>query len=171
MDVLVSDPPTADRSSFQAWADARAGALLRFAYLVCGSRAEAEDALQSALERACTQWRRISAADDPERYVRRMIANAHVSLWRRHRRESPVEAVRLAETADPAEAVTTSEALWQVCRSLPRQQRAAVVLRYYEDREYAEIAELLGCSEITARTHVHRAIAAMRARLDGAEES
>lgn len=44
-------------------------------------------------------------------------------------------------------------------------QRAAVVLRFYEDLTYAEIGKVLGCPEATARSHVHRALAALRGRL------
>jgi RNA polymerase sigma factor (sigma-70 family) len=52
-----------------------------------------------------------------------------------------------------------------VCGELPTRQRAAVVLRFYEDLDYPEIAGVLGISEVTARTHVHRALTALRARL------
>lgn len=151
---------------FDAWADARVPALLRFAYLVTGSRAEAEDAVQAALERALPRWGRIARADDPDAYVRRMVVNAHVSLWRRTgRRESPVPVVALTEAADPAEQVAARDAVRRVCDTLPRKQRAAVVLRFYEDRDYADIAAVLGCSEATARSHVHRALEALRRRL------
>ena len=52
-----------------------------------------------------------------------------------------------------------------MCGSLPRQQRAAVVLRFYEDLDYPEIAEVLGVAEGTVRSHVHRALAALRTEL------
>ena len=58
-----------------------------------------------------------------------------------------------------------ADAVWRVCEALPRQQRAAVVLRFYEDLEYAEIAAILGVAEATVRSHVHRALAALRAEL------
>jgi RNA polymerase sigma factor (sigma-70 family) len=54
---------------------------------------------------------------------------------------------------------------------LPAQQRAAVVLRYYEDLEYAEIAAVLGIAEPTARSHVHRALTALRGELERQESS
>ena len=65
---------------------------------------------------------------------------------------------------DHAERLGRADAVWAVCRELPPRQRAAVVLRFYEDLEYAEIGELLGCSEATVRSHVHRALTALRAR-------
>jgi RNA polymerase sigma-70 factor (sigma-E family) len=163
MDVGVTD--------FEAWAEARVARLLRFAYLVTGSQHAAEDAVQAALTRACEKWARVSRVGDPDAYVRRMVVNEHVSAWRRTgRREVAVEVVR--DTAvDETGAVDESDAVWRLCSGLPRQQRAAVVLRYYEDLEYAEIAALLECSEATVRSHVHRALTALRAELTRQEES
>ena len=59
----------------------------------------------------------------------------------------------------------TGDAVWAICAELPPRQRAAVVLRFYEDLDYPEIAQLLGCSEATVRSHVHRALGALRSRL------
>ena len=173
MDVGVTEPrPALSGPSFDDWVEARVAALLRFAYLVTGSQQTAEDAVQSALESACRKWTRVRRADDPDAYVRRMIVNAHVSDWRRAaRKESPVAEVRLADQADPAEQVSRTDAVWRVCEGLPPQQRAAVVLRYYEDLEYAEIAAILGVAEPTARSHVHRALAALRDELERQERS
>ena len=67
--------------------------------------------------------------------------------------------------ADPAARIDTGDAVWRVCEALPRQQRAAVVLRFYEDLDYPEIAEILGLAEATVRSHVHRALAALRTEL------
>ncbi|WP_244929306.1 SigE family RNA polymerase sigma factor [Nocardioides sp. W7] len=157
-------------TDFEAWAEARVAGLLRFAYLVTGSQHAAEDAVQAALTRACEKWTRVSRADDPDTYVRRMVVNEHVSSWRRSgRREVAVAEVR--DTAvDATAGVDTSDAVWRMCSALPRQQRAAVVLRFYEDLEYAEIAALLDCSETTVRSHVHRALTSLRATLTSQEE-
>lgn len=156
--------------AFDAWASARVDGLLRFAYLVIGSQHAAEDAVQEALASACAKWARVSRTRDPDAYVRRMVVNAHVSGWRRTRRESPVAEVRDWSYADPAGQVGTTDAVWRVCGSLPRQQRAAVVLRFYEDLDYSEIAEVLGVAEVTVRSHVHRALAALRVQLTQPDE-
>ena len=170
VDVVVTDRP-AEAAAFEVWATARVSGLLRFAYLVTGSQHAAEDAVQEALTSACAKWARVSRTRDPEAYVRRMIANAHVSGWRRTRRESPVAELREVTHADPAATVDTSDAVWRVCEALPRQQRAAVVLRFYEDLDYPEIAEILGLAEATVRSHVHRALAALRSELSREDES
>ena len=172
MDVGVTDArPAASELSFDAWVEARVAALLRFAYLVTGSQHAAEDAVQSALTRACEKWSRVRRTTDPDAYVRRMVVNAHVSSWRRAgRRELSVPEVRGTRTGpDLAETVASGDAVWRVCTRLPRQQRAEVVLRYYEDLDYPEIEAILGCTETTARSHVHRALAALRAELERQE--
>ena len=169
MDVAVTEEhAAAGELSFDDWVEVRVPALLRFAYLVTGSQHAAEDAVQAALTRACERWSRVRRTIDPDAYVRRMVVNAHISAWRRGaRRELSVAEVRDTEVADHAAVVATGDAVWRVCGTLPPQQRAAVVLRYYEDLEYAEIAAILGVAQATVRSHVHRALAAMRVELEG----
>ncbi|MFZ1412327.1 MAG: RNA polymerase sigma factor, partial [Micropruina sp.] len=70
-------------------------------------------------------------------------------------------------SADPADRVVAADQVWRLCGELPPAQRAAVVLRFYEDLSFAEIAEALGCREATARSHVHRAMVLLRSRLRG----
>ncbi|MDN4162691.1 SigE family RNA polymerase sigma factor [Nocardioides abyssi] len=158
---------------FDAWVAARGPALLRLAYTLTGERADAEDVVQDALSRALPRWERISRVDDPDAYVRRMVVNAHVSWWRRfRRRESPVEEVRPTGAAPAADAGLAGERdrLWRACRALPEAQRTAVVLRYYEQLEYAEIAALTGVREGSVRSRVSRGLAALRVELGEREE-
>jgi RNA polymerase sigma-70 factor (sigma-E family) len=161
---------------FELWVTEKADALLRFAYILTGDRTLAEDAVQDALTTACARWSRVSRADDPEAYVKRMVVNAHISWWRRFRkREAP--AAEPSRTAPPSPDGTAAradaEAIWALCATLPDRQRAAVVLRFYEDLSYAEIAALLHCAEATARSHVHRALAVLKTTLskEGAEDA
>ena len=161
---------------FEVWVTENSDALLRFAYVLTGDVTLAEDAVQDALTTACARWSRVSRADDPEAYVKRMVVNAHISWWRRfRRREAPVpDPVRTAPAApDGTAARAESDAVWALCATLPDKQRAAVVLRFYEDLSYAEIAELLHCAEATARSHVHRALASLKTTLskEGAEDA
>ncbi|WBQ06397.1 SigE family RNA polymerase sigma factor [Kribbella sp. CA-293567] len=161
---------------FELWVTEKTDALLRFAYVLTGDHTLAEDAVQDALTTACARWGRVSQADDPEAYVKRMVVNAHISWWRRfRRREAPAaEPTRTAAAApDGATGRADAEAVWALCASLPDKQRAAVVLRFYEDLSYAEIAVLLHCAEATARSHVHRALAVLKNTLskEGAEDA
>jgi RNA polymerase sigma factor (sigma-70 family) len=116
------------------------------------------------LIRAQQKWVRISSADQPEAYVKRMILNQFLS-WRRRRaaKTLPVPAIEPA-AAEPDTAVRVVErhALLSQIAALPPKQRAVIALRYYEDMSDAQIAALLGCGEATVRSHCSRALAALR---------
>jgi len=152
---------------FEAYVAARGQALMRLAYVLTGNESDAQDVVQEALSRALPRWQRIASANDPDAYVRRMVVNAHISWWRKFRRkESPVDEVFLPGTHagadDLAVAKAGNEALWAACARLPRDQRVAVVLRYYEQLSFAEIATMTGVAEPTARSRVHRALSTLR---------
>jgi RNA polymerase sigma-70 factor (sigma-E family) len=157
---------------FAAYVAARGEALVRFAYVLTGEYADAQDAVQIALSRALPKWNHIRAVGDVDAYVKRMVVNAHVSAWRHFRRkESPVADVRPADVTlgtDPADTVldaVSDEAVWLACSRLASAQRVAIVLRYYEGLSFKEIAELVGCAEATARSRVFRGLGALRDEL------
>ena len=167
LDLTEVSPLTAG-ADFDDWVAARGPGLLRFAYVLTGNSADAEDVVQDALSRALPAWSRICAADDPDAYVRRMVVNAHTSWWRKfRRRESPVAEVRLGGAPDPE---PRDDRLWQACRNLPADQRTAVVLRFYEDMEYADISALTGVREGSVRSRVSRGLAALRKELGEDDE-
>jgi len=160
-----------DGDDFDVWVGARASSLLRFAYLMTGSQEAAEESVQTALTTACEKWSRVRRMDDRDAYVRRMVVNAHISRWRTfRRREVPVALVQPghagASGPDVARGVTEADRVWRLRASLPPSQRASVVLRFYEDLSYREIAVTLGCREATVRSHVHRALATLRATIE-----
>ena len=113
--------------------------------------------VQDALSRALPRWSRISGLDEVEAYVRRMVVNANVSRWRRLATPGDAEPGP-GGTASPRRASRSriDDALWRACQGLPADQRTAVVLRFYEDIEYAEIAALTGVREVSVRSRVSR---------------
>lgn len=152
---------------FDEWVAVRGPALLRLAFVLTGNQADAEDVVQDALSRALPRWSRICRADDVDAYVRRMVVNANVSRWRKFRRKETPAAVgvdRVAPSGMPAE---DRDALWRACQRLPPDQRTAIVLRFYEDMEYAEIAALTGVREGSVRSRVSRGVATLREELGG----
>ena len=151
---------------FDGWVAVRGPALLRLAYTLTGNTADAEDVVQEALARALPRWERISRVDDVDAYVRRMVVNAHTSWWRRfRRRESPVAELRDVVVEGPGVGFDEHRRIWLACQALPEPQRTAIVLRYYEQLEYAEIADLTGVREGSVRSRVSRGLAALRAAL------
>jgi RNA polymerase sigma-70 factor (sigma-E family) len=157
---------------FDEWVAARGPALLRLARVLTGDAAHAEDVVQEALSRALPRWSRISGLSDPYAYVRRMVVNEHTSWWRRfRRRETPVpEPVGHDVEAPATGSREEHDRIWAACRRLPEAQRTAVVLRFYEQLEYAEIAELTGVREGSVRSRVSRGLAALRNDLGERDE-
>jgi RNA polymerase sigma factor (sigma-70 family) len=101
-----------------------------------------------------------------EAYLRRTIVNLHTSALRRRRLER--DYLRREGVAVPPESmpeVGLREDLWHELLALPPRQRAAVVLRFYEDLSERETAEVLGCSQAAAKSLVARAMDALRDRI------
>lgn len=153
---------------FDAFVRARMASLLRFGHVLTGDPEAAADLVQDALERCGVRWSRLLEGGDPEAYVRRAIANGAVSRWRRSRRETLVAALPDRAAPDPA---GHDDGLWRLLATLPRRQRAVIVLRYYEDMSEERIAATLGCSVGTVKSQASRAIASLRAALGDEREA
>lgn len=151
-----------DEAAFGSYVTARLPALLRLAHLLTGSAHEADDLVQNALVRTCRAWPRIRNQGDPDAYVRRVMVNARNSWWTRRRPESSTRDVP-ERAAAPAPDLDERDRMWQALATLPRRQRAVLVLRYYEDLSEAEIADVLGCSPGTVKSQAHKALAKLRA--------
>jgi RNA polymerase sigma-70 factor (sigma-E family) len=142
-------------------------AVLAFATALTGQRATAEDLTQEVLIRAHARWDKIGRLDRPEYYIRKMVLNEFLSWRRRSWRLIPAGDTDLSPAAAPDHAARYAEhaAMLAEIAKLPRRQRAVLVLRYYEDRSDAQIAELLGCAPSSVRAYASRALAALRVEL------
>jgi RNA polymerase sigma-70 factor (sigma-E family) len=154
----------ADDADFSTFVAASARRLLRGAYLITGDLTEAEDLLQSALERAYRRWPSIRRKDVPEAYVRKIIVTAAVDAERRRKFASlPLHEHELPGQPDAAiENLPGRAALLSCVRKLPPGQRAVLVLRYFDDLTEAEAARALGCSVGTVKSQNARAMARLR---------
>ena len=140
--------------------------LLRMACLVTGDAHSGEDLLQSALAKAYGSWDKVSRADHPVAYVRRLMINTHLSWLRRlTSTEQVLETLPDAGTPDHQAAHAESDALRAALLGLSTRVRTAVVLRYFEDLSEAETARVMGCSTSTVNNHVSKGLAALRALL------
>lgn len=153
-----------EKHDFGAFVAARATTLLRVAYLACGDQAEAEDLLQTALERTYRNWDRVRH-DSPEPYVRRVIINAAISRARRRAILNIIPMRTPPEWAARSADVDLRHVLMDALRDLPPRQRAVIVLRYWEDLSEAQTAEVLGCTVGTVKSQASKAMAKLRTAL------
>ncbi len=160
-----------DDLTFDEFVAASAARLLRTAVFLVYDRHLAEDLLQCAYERVARRWARISrGGHQPEAYTRKVLVNLVIDDHKRRKRrlDVPVGGVldveRLAGFRQPSDADGTS--LDAVLAELPVKQRAVLVLRYWCDLTEHEIAEALGISRGTVKSHTARAMTALRRHLE-----
>jgi RNA polymerase sigma-70 factor (sigma-E family) len=157
--------------SFEEYVTARGDALLRFAYVLSGDRHLAEDLVQEVLSRIHGRWPRMARIEQPDAYLRTAIVRQFLS-WRRRRAsgETPTDPLpEQVSIADTASRHAAQDEMWRLLATLPRQQRAVLVLRYYEGLTDHEIAETLRCGSGTVRAYASRALAALRIEITDAE--
>jgi RNA polymerase sigma-70 factor (sigma-E family) len=148
---------------FHDFVAARRSTLLRAAMLLTADRADAEDLLQAALTKTYLAWGRINDRSALDGYVRRTMVNINISWWRRRKLEEyPTDELPDTPVADHTRRSELRDGLDRILDRLPPRQRAAVVLRYYEDLSETEIAEALGVSVGTVKSTVSRAMAKLR---------
>jgi RNA polymerase sigma-70 factor (sigma-E family) len=154
----------ADDADFTAFVAASSRRLLRGAYLITGDLADAEDLLQTALERAYRRWPTIRRMAAPEAYVRRIVVTSAINASRRRRvRGFPLDEAQLPGRPDPAVEDTAGRmTLAALVRQLPAGQRAVLVLRYFDDLTEAETARVLGCTVGTVKSQHARAMVRLR---------
>ncbi|MBZ5733736.1 SigE family RNA polymerase sigma factor [Nocardioides sp. TRM66260-LWL] len=182
---MAAPPPEVDRprragapdggyADFASFVHARQHALQRCAYLLVGDAHLAEDLVQEALAKTYARWSKVQQQDDPEAYVRRALTTTAISWSRRRSWRGERATGELPETPagpparvpdhlrDPGDALAETGRVVDALRRLPARQRAAVVLRYYEDLTEAQTADVLGCAVGTVKSQVSAALAKLR---------
>lgn len=168
----VGSSPPGGKVGFEDFVATRGSALVRLARGLLRDPQLAEDVVQDVLARALLQWARVSAADDIDAYVRRMVVNACTSWFRRAARRERVTDQPLVldrPVSDQTDQLVDRDQLVALLRLLPAKQRAVLVLRHYEGLPDAQIAQTLGTSEVTVRSNAHRGLARLRELIEAAE--
>jgi RNA polymerase sigma factor (sigma-70 family) len=132
------------------------------AYRILGDRAAAEDVAAEALARALARWPKVGWLPHREAWILRVAVNLAVDVARRKHPEPPPGRVEI----EAGELATLRVALARALVSLPRRQREVIGLRYLSGLTDREVAQALGMSEGTVRTHARRGLRTMRSRLD-----
>ncbi|WP_234411110.1 SigE family RNA polymerase sigma factor [Nocardioides terrigena] len=163
--------PRRDPAAFAEFVAARSAALHRSAYLMVGERQLAQDLLQEALTKTYVAWPTLRDPSRAEAYTRKVITTTAISWYRRKSwQERPSDAIPEVSTEARADAmdddVARREWVWTALQALPPRQRAAIVLRYYEDLTEAQTAAALGCAVGTVKSQVHAGLASLRKTLD-----
>jgi RNA polymerase sigma-70 factor (sigma-E family) len=149
--------------------DRHYGPMCRLAYVILGDAAIAEELVMEAFLKTFSGWWRIRDRARIDAYLRRAVVNLCRSRIRRKAIEARVNATlhsreQVTTPAWDPERHETGRLVWQAVQTLPERQRAAVVLRYFEDLPEAEIAEALQCSVGTVKSQLSKA----RAKLERA---
>jgi RNA polymerase sigma-70 factor (sigma-E family) len=155
-----------DVTAFSDFVEARSSSLFRTAYLMVGDHQLAQDLLQEALVKTLIAWPRLRDRANVEPYTRRIIVTTSIS-WRRRRsfHERPSRALPERVGPDPVEDVVTHDAVVAALRTVPPRQRAAIVLRYYQDLTEAQTAEVMGCSVGAVKSQVSAGLRRLRVAL------
>ncbi|TMK51635.1 MAG: sigma-70 family RNA polymerase sigma factor [Actinobacteria bacterium] len=138
----------------------------RLSFRLLGDRAAAEDAAAEAMARAFADWKRVSELPYREAWILRVASN--IALDQIRRRKLPVVVPSAVSEDEDTHALRV--ALWAALHALPRRQREIVVLRYIAGLTEPEVAQLLGISLGTVKTHVTRGRAALRRMIRDDEE-
>jgi RNA polymerase sigma factor (sigma-70 family) len=136
--------------------------LTRFAYLIAGDRARAEDLVQDAFFAMYRRFGPELTIERPLSYARRAIVNGHIS-WRRRAMSREILSERPPDRpVNDAAAAGADNDLWALLDILPYRQRVVLVLRYNVGCDDAEIADLLGCRASSVRSLATRGLARLR---------
>ena len=155
------------RAGFDDFVLARSASLHRAAYLMVGDVALAQDLVQEALTKTYVAWPRLHRTASAEAYTRKAITTTAISWFRRKSwsNERATESLPETSSGGHADAVVQSTLLWTCLQDLPVRQRAAIVLRYYEDLTEAQTAETMGCAIGTVKSQVSAGLTKLRERL------
>ena len=142
---------------FEAFYQREFRSVVGLAYALSGSRWAAEDLAQEAFIAAHEKWDRIGEYESPGAWVRRVVANMAVSLYRKRASEARAVARVALRRQEPLPELDVEDAeFWAQVRALPKRQAQAIALHYLEDRPIAEVADILDCSPSTAKVHLHK---------------
>jgi RNA polymerase sigma-70 factor (ECF subfamily) len=176
VEVLMRNRPADEDARARAFAglvDRRAlDAAYRYATLILGDRAEAEDATHDA---ALTAWRRFSELRDPSRFdawFGRILVNACRDRLRVRRRmvHEILDDATAGSRIDAADAIAGQQALGQAIRNLSADHREVVVLRFYADLTVDQIADRTGVGSGTVKSRLHYALRHLRDALRSGDE-
>lgn len=145
----------------------RGEALVRYGYLFTGDVGAAQDLLQDALVKVFVRTRSGFEPEAVEGYVRRTMATLYVDGYRKRRTWSAVQHLFAdSEDVNGPEAGTAERLdLHAALATLGRQERAAIVLRYFEDLTVPQVAQAMGLAEGSVKRYLSNAVRRLEQRI------
>jgi RNA polymerase sigma-70 factor, ECF subfamily len=175
--ALVKRAREGEFGAFEALFERHRTLVYRFAYQMVGRRDDAEDLVQEAFVRAYQNLHRYRDEAKFTTWLLRIVSNLCTDQARMSQRRSALEQQEAAGALDwmtqgtvddpvqNLEADRRKEALRRALNALPPHHRSVIVLRDIEEREYPDIAEILGCTVGGAKLRVLRARRALKDRI------
>ena len=170
--LLISRARDGDREAFGALVEQYRDNVYRLAYRMCGNAYDADEAAQEAFVAA---WRALPNFRGDAKFstwLYRLTTNAAIDVMRREKRHKAVGDGEMVEVADdtdsPQETVERTEqqeAVQKALATLSDEYREVLLLRYMEELDYAEIAEVLKLPSGTVKSRINRAKAALKTAL------
>lgn len=170
-DPLVIAAQAGDRAAFASLVARDYDFIYAVAFKWLGNQADAEDVTQDVCIKLAKAIRSFAGRASFRSWLYRIVLNAANDLGRKksRRRETGGDAGEIALSQIPVAPVTQKDQdnkpLWSAVRSLPERQRDAVLLVYAEDKNHAEAAAIMECSEGTVSYHLFAARKALKAHL------
>lgn len=154
----------AQEAQFAEFVETELPRLLNLAFALTGNHHDAWDLTQETFARVGARWTRLEASN-PGGYAHTVLVRLNVDRLRRLRREALGV---IADRAAPPVASTgeVDDFFLSVLGTLSPKQRTAVVLRFIGDLDLQGIADEMGCSLGTAKSHLSRGLARVRERLE-----
>lgn len=168
---LAEQAAGGDRAAFAQLIDRHYDRIYRMAWRWLGRRDEAEDVAQDVCIKIAGAIRDFRADAEFSTWIWRVTFNTATDVLRTRQRIIPTDASDVMNLVEgpahqtPEDDVIGAE-LWAAVRTLPAQQRDAVLLVYGEDMNHAEAAAVLGCTEKTVSWHLHAARKSLRIHLE-----
>jgi RNA polymerase sigma-70 factor (sigma-E family) len=163
-ELTVPDHVPEGGASFDRYVRERSQSLLRLAFLLTGDHHLAEDLVQTALARVLPRWPSIVERGDPHAYVRKVLVHTATG-WRRRKwtgERATADVPDRPVGVDAESAAAQHERLRVALLGLAPRQRAAVVLRHYEDLTEAQTAAALGCGVGTVKSQTAKGLGHLR---------
>lgn len=148
--------PAPSAESFEDVYRREALGMLRLAFLMVGSKSQAEEIVQDAFARLVERW---DSTQSPGAYLRTCVVNG---CRRAYRRRALERRTATAREPDPIAVDLGADDLADALGALPPKRRAAIVLRYYDGLSEAQIAEVLRVRPGTVKSLVSRGLAQLR---------